>query len=100
MTNAGHNYQASDRFIEDGSFLKLQNVQLGYRLPQTWMSHVGMAQGRIYLNATNVFVMTDYTGYTPELPSSAVIAAAGGNGIDLGVFPPARTITVGMDLTF
>ena len=42
----------------------------------------------------------DYTGYTPELTNSQVIAGTGGVGIDLGVFPPARTVTVGMDLTF
>ena len=100
VTNAGHNYQASDRFIENGSFLKLQTLQLGYRLPETVAGHFGMAQARIYVSATNLFQVTDYTGYTPELTNSQVIAGTGGVGIDLGVFPPARTFTVGMDLTF
>ncbi len=100
VTGPGHNYQASDRFIEDGAFLKLQALQLGYRLPGTLASHFGMAQARIYVSATNVFQVTNYTGYTPELTNSQVIAGTGGVGIDLGVFPPARTVTVGMDLTF
>ena len=100
VTNAGHNYQASDRFIENGSFLKVQTLQLGYRLPETLAGHFGMAQARIYVSATNLFQITDYTGYTPELTNSQVIAGTGGVGIDLGVFPPARTFTVGMDMTF
>ncbi len=100
VTGPGHNYQASDRFIEDGAFLKLQALQLGYRLPGTLASHFGMGQARIYVSATNVFQVTNYTGYTPELTNSQVIAGTGGVGIDLGVFPPARTVTVGMDLTF
>src|SRR5256886_9443432 len=100
VTNAGHNYQASDRFIENGSFLKVQTLQLGYRLPTTLASHFGIAQARIYVSATNVFQITNYTGYTPELTNSQVIAGTGGVGIDLGVFPPARTVTAGTGPTF
>jgi len=98
VTTAGNNYVASDRFIEDGSFLKLQNVQLGYRLPPSVMSGLGVQQARIYVSGTNLFTITNYTGYTPELPGGSVIAS----GIDTfgGIFPPARTFTVGVDVTF
>jgi len=98
VTNAGHNYQASDRFIEDGSFLKLQTLQLGYRLPERLAGHLGVTQARFYLSATNLFQITNYSGYTPELTASSGSVMA--SGIDLGVFPPARTFTVGMDMTF
>ena len=98
ITNAGHNYQASDRFIEDGSFLKLQTLQVGYRLPEGLASHLGVTQARFYVSATNLFQITNYSGYTPELTASSGSVMA--SGIDLGVFPPARTFTVGMDLTF
>jgi hypothetical protein len=98
VTNAGHNYQASDRFIEDGSFLKLQSLQFGYRLPERLAGHFGVSQARFYLSATNLFMITNYTGYTPELTASSGSVMA--SGIDLGVFPPARTFTVGMDMTF
>ena len=97
VTNAGHNYQASDRFIEDGSFLKLQSLQFGYRLPERLAGHFGVSQARFYFSATNLFMITNYTGYTPELTATSGSVMA--SGIDLGVFPPARTFTVGMDLT-
>ncbi len=98
VTTAGNNYVASDRFIESGSFLKLQTVQLGYRLPPGVTSVLRVEQARIYVSGTNLFNITNYTGYTPELPGGSVIAS----GIDTfgGIFPPARTVTVGMDVTF
>jgi TonB-linked SusC/RagA family outer membrane protein len=98
VTNAGHNFVLSDRFMEDGSFLKLQSLQLGYRLPLSVTNLLRVQQARLYLNGTNVFQIADYSGYTPELAASSVIES----GIDQfeGVFPPARTFTVGLDLTF
>src|SRR6266581_1080497 len=98
VTTAGTNYVASDRFIEDGSFLKLQNVQVGYRLPVSATNGLGIGQARIYVSGTNLFNSTNYTGYTPELPGGSVIAS----GIDTfgGIFPPARTFTVGLDVAF
>jgi TonB-linked SusC/RagA family outer membrane protein len=96
ITNAGHNYQASTRFIEDGSFFKLQSAQLGYRLPTNLARRLTLETARIYVNGTNLFNITDYSGYTPELTVSDVIRT----GIDLGVFPPSRIITLGLDVTF
>jgi hypothetical protein len=96
VTNAGHNYLASERFIEDGSFFKLHSAQLGYRLPRTLIRRAGVESARIYLNGTNLFNVTDYSGYTPELAVDDVIR----NGIDLGVYPHMRTFTLGLDVTF
>ncbi|MGQ0712895.1 MAG: SusC/RagA family TonB-linked outer membrane protein [Gemmatimonadaceae bacterium] len=96
ITNAGHNYQASDRFIEDGSFFKLNALQVGYRLPQSLTGRWNLHTARIYVNGTNLFNVTDYSGYTPELTVEDVIRS----GIDLGIFPPARTITIGLDVGF
>ena len=96
ITNAGHNYQASERFIEDGSFLKLQTATLGYRLPERLMGPLNVQGARLYLSGTNLFTLTGYSGYTPEIVSESVIAS----GIDLGVYPIARTITAGVNLTF
>jgi TonB-linked SusC/RagA family outer membrane protein len=96
VTTAGHNYQASDRFIEDGSFFKLNAAQLGFRLPESLTARARLQTARIYVNGTNLFNVTDYSGYTPELTVEDVIRT----GIDLGVFPPARTITLGLDVNF
>lgn len=96
VTNAGHNYQASDRFIEDGSFFKLNSVQLGYRLPENLIGNLNVQDARIYVNGTNLFTLTDYSGYTPEVVGGEVI----NTGIDLGIYPSMRVLTVGVDLTF
>jgi len=98
VTNAGHNYLLSDRFIEDGAFLKMQSAQIGYRLPPAVARALRVGEARVYVNATNLFQSTAYSGYTPELTAASVIAS----GIDQfgGVFPPARTFTFGVDLTF
>ena len=96
ITNAGNNYQASTRFIENGSFFKGNSLTLGYRLPSSVARRVTATNARIYFNATNLFNHSSYSGYTPELTVEDVIR----NGIDLGVFPPARTITFGLDVGF
>jgi TonB-linked SusC/RagA family outer membrane protein len=99
VTNAGHNYLASNRFIEDGSYFKLQNAQLGVRLPASVTSNLPIDGARLYVSGTNLFIISDYSGYTPELVGTGGVLSS---GIDFfnGVFPPARTITLGLDLTF
>ena len=96
VTTAGQNYQSSTRFIENGGFFKANAVQLGYRLPLSVSNRLTAKSARIYLNATNLFNHSDYSGYTPELTVEDVIRS----GIDLGVFPSARTITFGLDVSF
>lgn len=96
VTNAGHNYLASDRFIEEGAFFKANAVQIGYRLPVSVANRVTAKSARIYLNATNLFNHNNYSGYTTELTVDDVIRS----GIDLGVFPSARVITFGLDVSF
>ncbi len=96
VTNAGYNYQASDRFLEDGSFLKLQTATLGYQLPSSMLDRLNVRGARFYVNGTNLFTVTGYSGYTPEITEGDVLR----NGIDLGVYPSSRTITAGVNLTF
>lgn len=96
VTNAGHNYQMSERFIEDGSFFKLNSVQLGYRLPEALTGRINAGSARLYVNGTNLFTVTDYSGYTPELTGGSVIRS----GIDEGVYPTMRVLSVGVDVNF
>ena len=92
------NYRVSDMWIEDGSFLRARNVQLGYTLPQKWTTKVGISRLRVFVMAENLFTLTNYTGCDPEV--------IGGNGfgteagIDRGVYPQSRTYSVGLNLTF
>lgn len=96
ITDGGHNYNVSDFFIEDGSFLKLQSLTFGYTLNPNLITQLGMRNLRVYANANNLFTLTKYDGYTPEVTSGSVIAA----GIDDAFYPFARTITMGLSASF
>ncbi len=82
----------SDWYLEDASYLRLKNLTLGYSLPQPLISKIGVSNIRLYLTATNLFTITDYTGLDPE-----VIV---GNGIDVGRFPQSRSFIGGLNLQF
>lgn len=96
VTNGGHNYEFSERFVEDGSFLRLRTIQLGYSLPRDVLDKIRLTRLRFYVNGTNLLTWTDYSGYTPEIASGSVIDV----GIDRGVFPIAKMITFGIDANF
>ncbi len=96
ITNGGHNYEMSDRFIEDGSFLRLRTLQVGYTLPSNLLGQLKLSKLRVYANGTNLITWDNYSGYTPEISSGSVIDV----GIDRGVFPIAKVFTVGLDIGF
>lgn len=96
VTNGGHNYEVSDRFIEDGSFLRLRNVQLGYTFPMVQISKANISNLRVYVSGTNVFTFTKYTGYTPEIGGGNLL----GTGYDTNIYPIARTFNVGVSANF
>jgi hypothetical protein len=97
------NARASSRFIEDGSYLRLKNISLGYSLPsatlQAW-SKGTISKVRIYVSAQNLLTITDYSGYDPEISARTGINSSLGTGIDYGQFPAARTIMGGIQLAF
>jgi TonB-linked SusC/RagA family outer membrane protein len=96
VTNAGWNYQVSEWYLSDGSYFKLRNVRVGYALPGSWLNPMGLQRTQVYVNGTNLFTLSEYPGYTPEIGSESVIA----NGLDTGLYPIPRTITVGINATF
>ncbi len=96
VTNAGHNYIPSDRFIQDGSFLRLRNVTLGYTLPTSLSDKLRIRNLRVYVSGTNLVTWTDYTGYTPEIVNGNPFDT----GFDQGVFPISRVFTFGLDFSF
>lgn len=92
----GYNYLASDRFVLDGSYLRLRSLVLGYTLPTKVTGKLGMQKARIYAKGINLLTFTKYTGYTPEIGSQSVIA----NGIDTGIYPIPRVFSLGINTTF
>jgi len=101
-SDAPNNTQFSTRFLESGSYLKLKNAQLGYKLNPNALKYLGMSSGRLYVSATNLLTITKYTGLDPEMYQNNNDASEGprGAGIDWGTYPSARTITVGVNANF
>jgi TonB-linked SusC/RagA family outer membrane protein len=92
----GYNFLPSDRFIHDGSYLRLRSVNIGYSLPLSLTERLNMNQARIYVKATNLFTWTGYSGYTPEIGSGDVLSS----GIDTGIYPIPRVVSIGVNTTF
>ncbi|WP_338874247.1 TonB-dependent receptor [Spirosoma sp. SC4-14] len=95
------NSRTSDRFIEDGSYLRLKNLSIGYTIPVAALqsfSRGTLSRARIYVASTNLLTFTKYTGYDPEVGSRSNGTLT--NGIDYGQFPQARTLMVGLQLGF
>lgn len=84
------NTENSTRFIEDGSYLRLKNLQIGYTLPLKYTQKFRCARLRFYVTASNLFTITAYKGYDPEV----------GGGVDYGNYPQSRTFTFGLNANF
>ena len=99
-----NNTRESDRFIGDGSFLRMRNLTLGYTVPSNTLDNIGgfISNARIYLAGQNLFTITNYEGYDPEIGSQSQNPdqASRGRGIDGGQFPQARTYMLGIQVTF
>jgi TonB-linked SusC/RagA family outer membrane protein len=96
------NSRPSDRFVENGAYLRLKNVQLGYTLPVGFVNKTGLTSVRFYVSAQNLFTLTKYKGFDPEV---GVNQNHTGNqfrnlevGVDRGVYPQARVLLVGINL--
>lgn len=96
LTNdATNNKLFSDFFVEDASFLRLQNVQVGYNFDGSLLEKVGVSKLRLYTSINNLFTLTDYSGYDPTINGGAI-----GAGIDSGNYPSARQFILGLNVEF
>lgn len=89
----------SDFYLEDGSHIKLRALSLGYNLPKTLLAKLKVSAARLYANANNLFIITNYTGYDPEVNHNNV----GTNitvGYDNGTYPQGRSFVFGFNVTF
>ncbi|MNI58329.1 TonB dependent receptor [compost metagenome] len=85
-----------DSVIEDGSFLRISNVNLGYTFPKRWLEKVKIANARIYVTAYNLHVFTNYSGYDPEV---SVVDNALTPGVDFSAYPRPRSFVAGINLS-
>jgi len=90
--------QVSDRYVEDGSFLKLKTISLGYSFNKKLLDRTYFTQARVYLAAQNLYTWTNYSGYDPEVSVGKKGALT--PGLDYSAYPASKTITLGVDLKF
>ncbi len=91
-----NNSKESTRYLEDGSFLRLKNIELGYTLPKNIINRLGISKCRIYFNAQNVWTLTDYSGIDPEVGRGDVLSL----GIDRSFYPINKSFFAGVQLSF
>ncbi len=92
------NTRISDRYIEDGSYLRFKNITLAYYVPVSLLKKVGIQDLKIYANLQNVWTITNYTGFDPEVGASQ--ASDNVSGLDNGRYPSPRIYTVGVNISF
>lgn len=95
--NTYNNYLSS-RYLEDGSYVRLKNVSLGYSLPKKWISRYKLANIRVYVSGTNLWTLTRYSGPDPEV--STLDGSTVSQGIDFFTFPQVRTVIAGLSVNF
>jgi hypothetical protein len=95
-SSGGYNYLPSDHFIQDGSFLRIRDLILGYSVPSKITKKAYIQKLRIYLKADNLLTWTKYTGYTPEIGSSDPLSS----GVDFGAYPTTSVYSIGLNLNF
>lgn len=94
--------QVSSYFIEDGSYMRIKNIQLSYTIPSSWLKRVGLTSGQIYIQGQNLFTITKYTGLDPDIN----LRTSGNDnqdihmGIDEGAYPVAKSYLVGVRIGF
>ena len=101
-TTSDNNPVPNSYFIEDGSFLRLQNLTLGFTFPKAWTQKFACNQLRLYCTLNNVFCITKYTGYDPEVNSAIRGSKTSGltPGADFSAYPKSFSWTVGANITF
>lgn len=97
-TDENGNNRPSSRYIEDGSYLRLQNISFGYTLPVSLTQKAKVERLKVYVNAQNIALLTKYSGYDPEI--GAYNQSALYQGVDSGRYPTPRMITFGIDVDF
>ena len=89
----------TDKFVEDGSFLRLASLNIGYSLPEVWLKKAHISTARIFFSATNLFVATNYSGADPEVDTRSGINPLA-VGVDFSAFPKSRSFNFGLNLAF
>lgn len=103
LLDPANNKRSSSFYVEDGSYLRLKNISVGYTLPATLLKQVNITHAHVYLSAQNILTFTKYKGYDPEVGRNSSTPYTGGMfgaGVDVSAYPQAKMISAGIDLSF
>ncbi len=100
VSDPNDNDRLSDRYIEDGSYIRLKNITLGYTFPKSLLTKLKIDNLRIYANLQNVYTLTKYTGYDPEVGASTQDSTGLTFGVDNGRYPSPMTCSFGLNISF
>jgi hypothetical protein len=95
IANSGY-LPASTYYVESGDFVRLNNVTLSYNLPEAVVKRIKMSSAKVYITGQNIFTITKYSGFSPELSSDSPTES----GIELNAYPTTRTIAAGVNVNF
>ena len=100
LSDPNDNDRISSRFVEDGSYIRIKNIALGYTFPKKWISKAKIENLRLYANIQNLYTFTKYTGYDPEVGASTQDSTGLTYGLDNGRYPTPTTYSFGLNITF
>lgn len=100
INDPNDNDRISDRYVEDGSFLRIKNITLGYTFPKALLNKAKIENLRVYVNIQNLYTFTKYTGYDPEVGASTQDSSSLTYGLDNGRYPSPAMYSFGLNITF
>ena len=100
LNDPNENTRVSDRYIEDGSYLRVKNITLGYTFPKQLIKHIGLENLRVYCNIQNLWTITGYKGYDPEIGASTSDMNGYVYGLDNGRYPSPTVYSFGLNVSF
>ena len=100
LNDPNDNDRISDRYVEDGSFLRIKNITLGYTFPKALLNKAKIENLRVYVNIQNLYTFTKYTGYDPEVGASTQDSTGLAYGLDNGRYPSPAMYSFGLNITF
>ena len=97
----GNDIDNSDRYLEDGSYIRFKTLSLGYNFPENWTNKLFIQSARVYIGAQNLFTLTKYEGYNPDVSGGQYNGSGlGTRGVDYSVYPIPRAYHIGIQLIF
>ncbi len=100
MSDPNDNDRISNRYVEDGSYIRLKNITLGYTFPKKMINRWGIENLRLSANIQNLLTITGYNGYDPEIGASTADSSGYTYGLDNGRYPSPTVYSFGLNVTF